>query len=87
MNNRPLTRISHRVLQISRRRFDFTRGFLKEWNNNVYSRLTTARTQDDSRDGGGRECLEPILKVERRRTPKPRKISCGIKDQVRSALS
>ena len=66
----------------------------------MYSRLTTAWTQDDSRDGGGtipgmesvessrerrpRECLEHILEVERSRTPKPRKISCGIKDQARS---
>ena len=49
----------------------------------MYSRLTTARMQDDSRDGGGRECLEHILEVERRRTPKPKKFSCEIKDQAR----
>ena len=40
--------------------------------------------QDDSRDGGGRECLEHILEVERRWTPKPRKIPCGNKEQVRA---
>jgi len=33
---------------------------------------TTAWMQDDSMDGGGREGLEHILEVERRRRPKPR---------------
>jgi len=33
----------------------------------VSTARTTAWTQDDSRDGGGRECWEHILEIERRR--------------------
>ena len=39
---------------------------------------------ESSRERRPRECLEHILEVERRWTPKPKKVSCGIKDQARS---